>query len=250
MKTCIKPLLVSTALLAVGLNADSALLGEWTFNAGNTTAERLASSSNAAGVTVSSLSFNDSFDDVGVGAVPSSVHDGLGFGGNSGQQVMFLHRANYFDNSAVPSPRPTNSDYTSWGNGTAAGTGSNLSANGNAPFAFTVTAGATETVTIEELTFERTGGANTIFQFQEAGASVGPSVTVTSNNTPFTAALNSPVVIGPGQTKTFTFNVNSGNLNSLINLNEIKLNGTVVPEPGSLALLGLGGLCVLRRRRG
>lgn len=28
------------------------------------------------------------------------------------------------------------------------------------------------------------------------------------------------------------------------------ISGTAVPEPGSLALLGLGGLCVLRRRRG
>ena len=34
---------------------------------------------------------------------------------------------------------------------------------------------------------------------------------------------------------------------------QARVNGfeiSVVPEPGSLALLGLGGLCVLRRRRG
>ena len=28
------------------------------------------------------------------------------------------------------------------------------------------------------------------------------------------------------------------------------LTGTVIPEPGSLALLGLGGLLIARRRRG
>jgi|GEM_PF-2895319 len=33
-------------------------------------------------------------------------------------------------------------------------------------------------------------------------------------------------------------------------LSEVAFDGTAVPEPGSLALLGLGGLCVLRRRRG
>jgi len=249
MKTCIKPLLASTALLAVGLNVDAAVLGEWTFDTGASTAARMASSNNAAGVTVSSLSFNDSFSDFGPGAVPNDVHDGIGFGGNSGQQVMFLHRADYFDSSAVPSPRPTSADYTSWGNGESAGTGADLSSNGNAPFAFTVTAGATETVTVESFTVERISGAPTIFQFQEAGATVGPSVTANSNGD-FTALLNTPVVIGPGATKTFTFNVNSGSRNSSINLNDITLNGSVVPEPGSLALLAAGGLCVLRRRRG
>jgi hypothetical protein len=244
MKTCIKPLLVSTALLAVGLNADSALLGEWTFNTGNTTAERLASSSNAAGVTVSSLSFNESHDDFGPGVVPSGVNDGIGFGGNSGQQVMFLHRAVYFDGGA-PSGK-----WTSHGNGTTAGTGSNLSADGNAPFVFTVTAGASETVTVESLSIEWISSAAIIFQFQEAGASVGPSVTLNGGNPSDTAALNAPIVIGPGATKTFSFNVNSGALNTSHFINELRLNGTVVPEPGSLALLGLGGLCVLRRRRG
>ena len=32
-------------------------------------------------------------------------------------------------------------------------------------------------------------------------------------------------------------------------LTEIDFDGTLVPEPGSLALMGLGGLCLLKRRR-
>lgn len=226
----------------------AAVIAEWTFDTGASTAARMASSNNASGVTVSSLSFNDSFSDFGPGAVPNDVHDGIGFGGNSGQQVMFLHRANYFDGSAVPSPRPTLADYTTWGNGNVEGTGADLSSNSNAPFAFTVTAGATETVTVESFTVERLKGAATIFQFQEAGAAVGPNVTANSNGD-FIALLNAPVVIGPGATKTFTFNLNSGGLNNNIILNDITLNGSVVPEPSTGILLGLGALALTLRRR-
>ena len=136
---------ISLACLGMMTTASlqAAVIAEWTFDTGASTAARMASSNNASGVTVSSLSFNDSFSDFGPGAVPNDVHDGIGFGGNSGQQVMFLHRANYFDGTA-PAGK-----WTSWASGTSAGTGSNLSADGNAPFAFTVTAGATETVTVE-----------------------------------------------------------------------------------------------------
>jgi len=34
-----------------------------------------------------------------------------------------------------------------------------------------------------------------------------------------------------------------------IHINDLTAEGTVIPEPGSLALIGLGGLCLLRRRR-
>ncbi|MDB4553640.1 hypothetical protein N9012_04275, partial [Akkermansiaceae bacterium] len=89
----------------------AAVIAEWTFDTGANSAARLASSSVSTGATISGLSFNDSFTDVGPGAVPNDVHDGFGFGGNSGDQVIFLHRANYFDGSSVPSPRPTVNDY-------------------------------------------------------------------------------------------------------------------------------------------
>jgi hypothetical protein len=86
----------STALL------NAAVIAEWTFNAGANSTARLASSGVPAGATISGLSFNSSFTDVGPGAVPNDVHDGFGFGGNAGDQVIFLHRANYFRRLGSP----------------------------------------------------------------------------------------------------------------------------------------------------
>lgn len=41
-----------------------------------------------------------------------------------------------------------------------------------------------------------------------------------------------------------------GTTTTLIAINEVRFEGSAVPEPGSLALLGLGGLLIARRRRG
>ena len=166
---------LSLAIFAVSSTAllNAAVIAEWTFNAGANSTARLASSGVPAGATISGLSFNSSFTDVGPGAVPNDVHDGFGFGGNSGDQVIFLHRANYFDGSAVPSPRPTVSDYTSWGQGSAQGTGADLSSNGNAPIAFTIGADAVTSVTVDSLTIDFTSGGASIWQIQEAGAAQG-----------------------------------------------------------------------------
>ncbi|MCH7224626.1 hypothetical protein [Haloferula sp. A504] len=207
------------------------VLGEWTFNSGGTSSEaRRASSNVALGAFVSGLFFNDSFDDVGGEAVPNSVHDGIGFGGNSGDQVLFLHRANYFDGSAVPDPRPTVNDYTAWGNGNSQGTGADLTMDGNAPIAFTVSADAISTVTVDSITIDRTGGTDIIFQFQEAGAAAGSTVTMNEPNPNVTALLAAPVVVSSGETRTFTINLNSGALNSEHLLDSITLNGSVVRD--------------------
>lgn len=45
-------------------------------------------------------------------------------------------------------------------------------------------------------------------------------------------------------------NGGASNANHLILIDSIVVTGEVVPEPGSLALLGLGGLLIARRRRG
>lgn len=86
--------------------------------------------------------------------------------------------------------------------------------------------------------------------FQEEGAV--PGAGSPGGNTSETAFLPSPVVIGAGQSKTFTINLNSGALNSDHVFNTITLDGTVtaVPEPSMVALLPvLLGLGLLRRRR-
>jgi hypothetical protein len=202
-------------------------IAAWTFNTGMTSAERRAASSVPPGAAVSGLAFNTSFIDFGPGVVPTGAHDGFGFGVNSGDSVIFLKRANYFDGSTVPNPRPTAENYTSWGAGSTAGTGANLSANGNAPIIFSVTAGARSTVTVVSLTVDFTSGSNIIFQFQEAGAAPGGGITFSASNRLATLPLAAPVVIGPGETRTFTINLNSGGLNTNHNIDGISLNGAV-----------------------
>jgi autotransporter-associated beta strand protein len=204
-------------------------IAAWTFNTGSTSAARRAASGVAPGASVSALSFNASFTDVGPGAVPGGAHDGIGFGGNSGDSVLFLKRANYNDDSPVPDPRPTVESYTSWGPGNTAGPGSNLSANGNAPITFTVTADAVSTITIVSLTVDFTSGALVNFQLQAAGATPGgTAVTVSgAQNSKFTVPLPAPVIIGPGQARSFTINLDSRALNSASNIDGIALNGTV-----------------------
>ncbi|MDA7869929.1 ATP-binding protein [Akkermansiaceae bacterium] len=226
-----------TKILMAGLltilpisSTNAEVLAEWTFNTGPTSVERLASGGVAAGALVSGLMLNQSFTDFGPGAVPNDVHDGFGFGGNRGDQVIFLHRAEYFDASEVPAPRPAEDDYTSWGPGSSQGTGADLNTNGNAPIAFTVTGDAISTVTIESITVDFTSGGGIIFGFQEAGDTSGATVTLNGANPLLDVPLDAPVIVGPGETKTFTININSGALNSLHNIDGISLNGSVVRE--------------------
>jgi hypothetical protein len=211
-------------------SSNAKVLVEWTFDTGATSTDRLASGSPAAGALVSGLSFNQSFSDFGPGSVPNDIHDGFGFGGNLGDQVIFLHRAEYFDASEVPLPRPTEDAYTAWGTGPSQGTGADLGADSNAPIVFMVTSDAISTVTIESITVDYTSGGGIIFGFQEAGSTSGAAVTLNGANPLLDVPLNAPVIIGPDETKTFTINVDSGALNSLHNIDGISLNGSVARE--------------------
>lgn len=47
----------------------------------------------------------------------------------------------------------------------------------------------------------------------------------------------------------FDIDSNHGGDNNFYGLSEVQFTGTLVPEPTSLALLGLGGFCLARRRR-
>ena len=171
---------------------------------------------------------------------------------------MFTHRADYFDSSAVgggPQEKPDANSYTSFGPGDSGGVPQGTTAglgDGNAPISFTVTAGAQD-VRIDSLTTTIAAlnpGAALIVGIQEAGAAAGPTVTLNGGSGwTGTSLLASPVVIGAGQTGTFTINLNSGALNSIHNIDEFVLNGEVIPEPTAGILLGLGALVVTLRRR-
>lgn len=224
--------LILTALtFGAGIvNAD--VIGEWTFDTGSTSGGRRAASGLVPGVaSLTALEFN-TFDDVGPGAIPNAMHDGIGFGGNSGEQVAFIHRAEYFDDSAVPSPRPTADDFTSFGAGDVQGTTAG-EGNGHAPVSFTVTAQAGARIIIYSLAVEWLSGSALIAGFQEAGADAGQTVTLNSGNKTDAAVLNAPVVIEAGEAKTFTISLNSGALNSFHNINAFALHGSVelISEP-------------------
>ena len=199
-------------------------LGEWNFDDGATSVDRLTARSVVGGATISGLTMNSSggfgFRDVGVDAVPNDEHDGFGFGGNGGEDVMFAARANYFDGGGTDSVN----DYTSFGGsdqGTTAGLG-----DGNAAVSFTVTADAGKTVTVESVTCHKVSGDAFILGIQRAGETFGTTVTLGGNATD-TAYLATPITVSDGDTQTFTMSFNSGALNTGHNLNEFILNGTV-----------------------
>ncbi|MGL4400811.1 MAG: hypothetical protein ACRCXD_13145 [Luteolibacter sp.] len=202
-------------------SASADVLGQWTFNNSSNVATALQSSGVASGAFVSSLVINPSHDSAGVNAVPNSVNDGFGFGGNAGQDVIFLSRAQYFnsdpdtDNSGI---RPVGR-VTTWD--------SSDTTTGGSPLSFTVTADAISTLTIDSLEVHKISGAALIGAFQEAGGAIGESVTLLDGDQTETLALNAPVVIQPGQSATFTMYANSGNLDSGHNLNQISLSGSV-----------------------
>lgn len=260
-----KPPLLSMACLGMMAvsSLQAAVLAEWTFNDNSSLANALSSSNVDAGVsTVSGLQMNSSggfgFEFAGLNNVPNSVNDGYGFGGAGGEQVMFTHRADYFDNAAVgggPNEKPDANSYTSWGPGDSGGIPQGTTAglgDGNAPVSFTVSAGAQD-VRIDSLTTTIAAlnpGAALIVGFQEAGAAAGPTVTLNAGSSwTGTSLLASPVVIGAGQTKTFTFNLNSGSLNSNHNIDGFALNGEVIPEPSVGILIGLAAIALIRRKR-
>lgn len=236
-----KKSLILTLFLAAANPAGGATLAQWTFDdtGSGTQAQRLpvalGSSNVGPGMTASQLFINPSHDFAGFANVPGSANDGFGFGDNSGQAVMFFHRANYF----------TSAGTTTWGNPNATpGIDTTVV---NSPISFSVSASGAPSVTIESLTLNRLAGPDLLINFQEAGATAGASPP--AGNQSATAFLNSPVVITSGETKTFTVNFNSGFLNSGHSLNNITLNGTVVPEPTAGIMLGLGAIALAVRRR-
>ena len=80
-------------------------------------------------------------------------------------------------------------------------------------------------------------GGNTVFALSPAAS----GVLMNAKRVDFSDAADYDLI-------TFTLQESGGN--SAYWGGVVVANVTPVPEPGSLALIGLGGLCVLRRRRG
>lgn len=80
------------------------------------------------------------------------------------------------------------------------------------------------------------------------------SSTLSDPSIDHTLTFASPLTLSANTTYDFTLRISEGSLSSNGNqaaFDNLTFNGTVVPEPGSLALLSLGGLLIgSRRRRG
>lgn len=205
---------ILTSCAAICSQSVAEVVGEWTFDSGATTAERLAISAVQTGVTIFPLAVNPAVDDFGPEAVPNNDEDGMGFGGTvNGNQVLFWHRANFFNSDGIGT--------TTWA---APGSDGIDTTSATAPMSFTVTAKSGYDITIESITVESENSGYLIF-FQEAGRPAGAESGGVTEVT--TALLNSPVIISSGTSKTFTLNWNSGALNKFFIVDAILVNGAV-----------------------
>ena len=155
--------------------------------------------------------------------MPASDYDGFGFGGYYDSKVMFFKRAA----SGYPS---------AW----------NVTGDTSAavqPLNFTVYADAVHEVTVSNIVVD-TGGAapDFIFSMQESGAALGGGVTHTSPWNPTPVALDAPVVVAPGTSKTFTLFMNSGAFGQTLLLNNMAIIGSAerIPSPLEAWAAGFG----------
>jgi uncharacterized sulfatase len=208
------PAAPATAPAAVPVSADP--LAEWTFDSTGPgpqdarLAAALGATAVAAGLSVSDLALNSSFDFAGFNQVPESDNDGAGFGASQGKSVLFIHRA-------------INGRPSLWGSDA----GTTLA---GAPLSFTVRADEGKTVTLAGITVFRGGGPDLILCVQEAGAVRGKPQTLDGKESSKLIFFDAPVAIPSGGSKTITANLNSGRFDSKHSLDRIVLNGTVNSE--------------------
>jgi hypothetical protein len=169
------------------------------------------------------------------GVIPDTDDDGYGFGGNNGEQVMFLHRANF-----VHTDEPTG-NYTSFGSPTGIGANAG-NGDGNAPMSFTVQAGA-EDISITGLEFalaanNNTGALSFSLQYPGSPAAITDMVSVDNLQSIKQTFASDIFIVRANSSKTFTIALDSQAKNSAYTLNQITLHGHVyVPEISSSAFI-------------
>lgn len=125
---------------------------------------------------------------------------------------------------------------------------------GRGSFAFTLTADAGKTISVDNLTmssYRNGGGAPNKLQWfvtVDAGPEEEYGTSTTGNVTSFASNTFTESITGASSVK-FEFRLDGVTGNGNIHFNDIQINGAVVPEPSSTALLGLGGLALILRRR-
>ena len=204
-------------------SVQAAVIGEYTFNdtGSGTTAVRMAAAmgsvNTAAGATLSQLGTNTTtqLDFGGFNNTTATDNDGFSFGSNGGNSLLWFYRAE----SGQPS---------AWGS--TVGTG-----KATAPLNFTVTADAAHDVTIKSVSIDQKTSTDFIYYLQEAGTTRGTGHTIADAGIE-DVALDSPVTVAAGTSKTFTLLLNSGGYNQVDWFNGIVVNGTITA--GSASLLG------------
>lgn len=143
-----------------------------------------------------------------------------------------------YNNDPAATPPITGGTYSGWN-----GAGQNTFS-----FSYTVTGlAAGETLDITSLGADYSGGSGGLRIGAIVTGQTMPSNTASGGNFDL-AIVGAPTGLVNGDSVNFTFGVRDGT-NRTVTFDNFQLTGTVVPEPSSSALLGLGALSLVTRRR-
>ncbi len=152
--------------------------------------------------------------------------------------------------------------------GSGALTGTNIGVTGDGSYSFTVTAGAQGLIlegfhfdaqrkranSPENWKIETIAGSITLATISSGTLTTSTGANGPSDHVDIDRSLTGLAdnVLAPGESATIRVTFSGGNptnTDQTTFFDNVAITGTFVPEPGSLALLGLGGLMIARRRK-